>query len=579
MSITRRDNAVVVVLVIVLVALGGVIAMPGPAPAAIPTPTPEPTLPSPATYREGVVGVPEAIMPVVARTRAERTLVGLIFSGLVRLGPDNTYEPDLAASWTTDAKGKAWTFKIRDDAEWQDGEPVTADDVVFTVEALKDPAASGAMAGAWAEVTATAIDPKTVRIQTATPIAGFLAAATQPLLPAHLLADVPLADLAKSDFARAPVGTGPYFLAEIDDRQAVLIPAAMAGQPDQEAPTSVAPTPTLDSLGTPAPTATPPHALPYLEQIEIHFYDDDTAAADAFAAGEVDAIAGLPPVDAAALATEAGVERVRYPTTTLATVLLNVRASHPELRDARVRRALLGALDRTAIVQGALGGDGTAAQALVSAESWAFDEASAAPVKYDLKAAGKLLTEAGWKKGKAGAWTAKGGKAPYKLQLLTVPADANPGLAQVSAAIAKAWTDFGIATEVVETPAADLADKLRGGEFAAAALDITMGLEPDLYPLLASSQVRGSGTNLSGYQDPALDTLLEAARKPGTPEQRMAAWKALLAGLATRQPLLPIAWHAESVLFRGVEGPTPRFISGPGDRFWDVLAWRLAADR
>lgn len=577
MSITRRDNAVVVALVLSLVVLGGVIAMPGPAPVAIPIPTPEPTLPPPATYREGVVGVPEAVMPVVARTRAERTLVGLIFSGLVRLGPHNTYEPDLAESWTTDEKGRSWTFTIRDDATWQDGAPVTADDVVFTVDALKDPAASGAMAGAWADVTATAIDPRTVKLTVATPIAGFLAAATQPLLPAHLLADVPLSELATSDFARSPVGSGPYVLTELDDAQAVLIPTSLARQP--EAPLPGEPTPSLDALGTPAPTSTPLHALPYLERIEVHFYPDDTAAADAFAADEVDAVAGLPPAASAALATDPGVDRVRYPTTTLATVLLNLRASHPELRDVRVRRALLAAVDRDDIVADALGGDGIPADTLVSPVSWAFDAKAAAPVKYDLKAAAKLLNDAGWKKSKSGAWTAKDGKAPYKLQLLTVPADANPRLAQVAAAVARSWTDFGIATEVVETPAADLATKLRTGAFAAAALDVTMGLEPDLYPLLASSQVRGSGTNLSGYQDPALDALLETARKPGTAEGRAIAWKELLEGLAARQPILPIAWHSESVLFRGVDGPTARLIGAPGDRFWDVLAWRLAADR
>ena len=269
---------------------------------------------------------------------------------------------------------------------------------------------------------------------------------------------------------------------------------------------------------------------------------------------------------------------VQYPTTTLATVLLNLRASHPELRDARVRKALLGAIDRQAIVNGALGGEGLRADTLVPPGSWAFDAKAAAPVAFDAKAATKLLNEAGWKK-KNGKWTAKDGKAPYTMQLLTVPASANPRLAAVAAAIAKAWSDFGIAVEVVETPAADLATKLRGGEFTAAALDITMGLEPDLYPLLASSQVRGSGTNLSGYQDPALDALLETARKPGTPDGRMTAWRELLTGLAAREPLLPIAWHSEDVLQRGVEGPTPRLIAGPGDRFWDVLAWRLAADR
>ncbi len=575
MSITRRDNAVIAVLVVSLVILGGVIAVPQTAPAATPPPTEPPTLPPPATYREGVVGVPQVIMPVAARTRAERTLVGLIFSGLVRLGPGDTYEPDLAESWTTDAKGKTWTFTLRDDATWQDGVPVTADDVVYTVAALKNPDASGAMAGAWADVTATAIDPRTVEIKVDTPIAGFLAAATQPLLPAHLLDGIPFAELATSSFAREPVGTGAYALTALDDTHAVLLPTALLNTPDVAA---TDPVPSMDALGTPFPTSTPALPVPYVERIEMNFYDDEAAAAAAFAAGKVDAVAGLPAASSEALSGEAGVERVRYPTTTLASVMLNLRASHPELRDARVRRALLGAINRDTLVADALGDDGIAADTLVPPSSWAFDAAAATPVPFDTKAAAKLLNEAGWKK-KNGAWTAKDGKAPYRMQLLTVPAAANPRLAAVTSALASAWTDFGIGVDVVVTPASALATKLRTGDFTAAALDITTGLEPDLYPLLASSQVRGSGTNLSGYQDPALDTLLEAARKPGKPEARAAAWKALLTGLAARQPLLPIAWHSESVLFRGVDGPTARLIAGPGDRFWDVLAWRLAADR
>jgi ABC-type oligopeptide transport system substrate-binding subunit len=97
--------------------------------------------------------------------------------------------------------------------------------------------------------------------------------------------------------------------------------------------------------------------------------------------------------------------------------------------------------------------------------------------------------------------------------------------------------------------------------------------------LLASTQVRASGSNLSGYQDTAMDPLLEAARAPGTADASKAAWTALLAALNERQPILPLAWTDDVVLVRGVEGMTPRLISGPGDRFWDVLAWRLAADR
>ena len=108
-------------------------------------------------------------------------------------------------------------------------------------------------------------------------------------------------------------------------------------------------------------------------------------------------------------------------------------------------------------------------------------------------------------------------------------------------------------------------DRLRAGEFTAAVVDIAEGLEPDLYPLLASPQVRAGGSNLAGYQDPALDPLLEAARKPGTPEERMAAWKALLAGLATREPMLPLAWNDERGARAGPRMATPpRLISGPG---------------
>jgi ABC-type transport system substrate-binding protein len=132
---------------------------------------------------------------------------------------------------------------------------------------------------------------------------------------------------------------------------------------------------------------------------------------------------------------------------------------------------------------------------------------------------------------------------------------------------------------LVQLPTADLAERLRGGDYVAAVVDISMGLEPDLYPLLASSQVRASGSNLSGYQDTELDPLLEAARAVGTPEQRAAAWKALLAGLAERRPILPVVWSDEVVFARGLENVTPRLITAPGDRFWDVLAWRLAADR
>ena len=572
---TRRDRAFVAGLVLMLVVIGGAIALPHAQPSVAGTmePTPEPSLPPPVTYREGVVGSPASVTPVTARTRADRTLVGLIFSGLVRPAASGTYEPDLAASWTVDPKGTTWTFTLRGDATWQDGVPVTADDVVYTVEALKSPDSAGGMSGAWADVTAEAVDPLTVRFTLATPIAGFLAAASQPLLPAHLLSDVPYADLAGSDFARFPVGTGPFTVVELDETHAVLEPATPATPPIDPTPG-----PSLDSLASPFPAATPARPAPYLERIEVSFFDTETAMADALRAGQIDGAAGFTPAVTKDLAATSGLDRLRYPTTTLSAALLNLRPVHPELASPAVRRAFLAAIDRDALVAGPLAGNGVRADTLVPPSSWAFDAASAPPVPYDRKAATKALTDAGWKK-VGGGWVAPKAKTAYELEILTVPADASPRLAAVAAAVRDAWVTLGFKAKLVELPAADLATRLRAGDYTAAVVDVSTGLEPDLYPLLASSQVRATGMNLSGYQDPALDDLLEAARAPGSHEKRSAAWKALLAAVSQRLPILPLAWMDEVFIERGVEGPAPRLIVGPGDRFGDVLAWRLAADR
>ena len=536
-------------------------------------------MPPPVVYREGVVGVPESITPVTARSRAERTLVGLVFSGLVRLGLGTTYQPDLASSWSSDETGKTWTFTIRDDAVWHDGEPVTADDVVYTVEALKSPEAAGAGAAAWADVTVEAIDERTVRLTLGTPIGGVLAAATQPLLPAHLLEGVPMADLATSDFARLPVGSGPFAITDLDDQRATLVPASGVMAPVVEDPAASGDAaPSMDSLATPLPRASASLPSPYLDEIEVRFYDDQAALAESLRSGEVDAASGLSGALLGELAEEEGIDRLAYPTTTLSTVLLNVRPAHKELRDSKVRAAMLAAIDRDALVSEVLGGSATRADGLVPPTSWAYDSTSVGSVKHDPKAAAKAMQAAGWSK-KGGKWVAPGGKGTYKLELLTVSPETNPRLASVAAFVQAAWKAFGFDVRLVEVQASDLATRLRSGDFTAAVVDIAEGLEPDLYPLLATSQVRASGSNLAGYQDPALDPLLEAARKPGTPEERAAAWKALLADLAGKQPLLPLAWNDDVTLARGLDGVTPRLIADTGDRYWDVLAWRLAADR
>ncbi|HTC86340.1 MAG TPA: ABC transporter substrate-binding protein, partial [Candidatus Acidoferrum sp.] len=220
---TPRDRAVVVTLAGVFLVLAAAVGAQPNGPAAGPSSSPASSFGSGASvppvvtgYREGVVGRPASIDPLTAQTQVDRDLVALVFSGLTRLGPDGTVVPDLASAWTVGAKGKSYTFTIRPDARWQDGQPVTSADVLYTIRTLQDPAYSGPGASSWREVTVSAVDDLTVQFDLATAVGSFLQATTQPLLPAHLLSDVAAADLATAPFNDSPIGSGPYRLVSWD---------------------------------------------------------------------------------------------------------------------------------------------------------------------------------------------------------------------------------------------------------------------------------------------------------------------------------------------------------------------------
>ncbi len=115
---TRTDSYVVGTLVVLLALIAGLVSAPSilPATATVATPQPTPGQVVARPYREGVLGRPVSVSPLTAKTQADRDLVALVFSGLVRNGPNGTLVPDLAEHWTVDPTGTMWTFQLRDDA-------------------------------------------------------------------------------------------------------------------------------------------------------------------------------------------------------------------------------------------------------------------------------------------------------------------------------------------------------------------------------------------------------------------------------------------------------------------------------
>ena len=159
--------------------------------------------------------------------------------------------------------GKVWTVTLRDDARWHDGEPVTADDVVFTIQTLQDPDYTGPAASSWGEVTVAAVGRQDGHVH-ARHAARWVPAGPDPADRAgppagrrarwRCLPDHP--------FGEQPVGAGPFELVDLTSDGATLVPATTVAAGGEPGAVDVTPPP--DSLTTAPPTLRPERPLPYL---------------------------------------------------------------------------------------------------------------------------------------------------------------------------------------------------------------------------------------------------------------------------------------------------------------------------
>jgi ABC-type transport system substrate-binding protein len=314
--------------------------------------------------------------------------------------------------------------------------------------------------------------------------------------------------------------------------------------------------------------------------MEFRFYSDPEKLATDFRAGSLDAASGISRQMAAELGAASGTRLLRYPGATLTSVLLNLRPDHPEFANPAVRTALLQAIDRGRLIDEAYAMSATSAAGPIPPSSPLFDPAVQPLVSYDRKGASKALTKVAWTH-KDDGWRLPNAKTPLTLEVLSPTQDTNPSLFRAAQAVVRDWKSLGFAvTHVALPPGEFVTDRLATGTFQVAVADVIVGLDPDLYPLLASSQTLTGGSNVMGVQDPALDALLVKARAPGKDADRIAAYSALEKQLAAGRYLLPLAFADEVVVAHDtLEGPILRQVSDPSDRFWDVLTWRLAVDR
>jgi ABC-type transport system substrate-binding protein len=152
-------------------------------------------------YTEAVVGEVKYLSPVFAQTDAEKSASKLIFTGLIKIVDKDTVAPDLAESWQVSEDGKRYTFKLRPDAVFSDGNPVTADDIAYTISLIKAPESKSPLQTSWSNVGVIAVDQSTVELDLPNAYGPFIYNCNFGIVPAHLSAD---------EFSKKLIGSGPF---------------------------------------------------------------------------------------------------------------------------------------------------------------------------------------------------------------------------------------------------------------------------------------------------------------------------------------------------------------------------------
>jgi peptide/nickel transport system substrate-binding protein len=497
------------------------------------------------TYIEGVTSSPQFMEPILAASDVDEDVVRLVFAGLTQFDRDGTVIPDLA-SFATSADGKVWTFTIRADAKWHDGEPVTAADVLYTVSLVQDKAYVGAFSDAFQGVKAEAVSAQVVRFTLPEAFGAFAANTTIPLMPAHSLTGVGYNDLARSSFNMRPVGAGPFRVVEADARQVVLTRSADYYK------------------------VRPDRTRPYLDRIVLRAYPSAAEALTAVSRGEIDAIGGLSTGDAVRARGYKNMSLYSFPTSDYTALFFNVRPQKAIFRDRVVRQAIATAIDKGRVLDVAADGRGRVADELVPPTSWAYVR-DVARYEHSANNARAMLDAADWKDHDGDGIRDKGG---VKLAFAISTSD---DASRVAAAlqIVDDLGQVGIAAELRAVPFNVLLDKVVSERsYDALLIGITGSGDPDPYPLFHSSEIADPGHNFSGYFTLPLDRALENSRRTSDQAKRLELISTVFQAVATEVPVIflyyPDYLYAQRT---DVQGLRIMPITSPSDRFWNAGDW------
>jgi len=525
-------------------------------PVVLPFQEPEPV--QGGSYTEAVIGSIQRLNPVLDTYHAaDRDIDRLIYSRLVTFDDRGLPQPDLAESWGVSADGTVYNITLKADVKWHDGQPLTSDDVLFTIEMMR--AGEGVvpddLRSFWNDVEVVIFDEQNFQFRLPEPFAPFLDYLAFGVLPRHLLGSLTFVEMVDAPFNLQPVGSGPYkFNGLYVEDGAILGVELVANEDYYDQP-------------------------PFIEKMIFRYYADGSAALQAYREGEVQGIGGIPVevLPEALKETTLSIYSSRLPEMTL--VLFNLQDdSVPFLQESVVRRALLMGINRQYMIDKVFQGQGILADGPIFPGTWAYNE-SQERVPYDPAWAIDLLRAEDYNL--TGVEGTVRVKDDVSMEFAMIYPDTSQHKAMAEQ-IQSDWAAMGVKVNLEAVPYDQLVlDRLTNRTFQAALVDLNLARtpDPDPYPFWDSVQATG-GQNYSQWDDRMASEYLENARVTIDIAERARLYRNFQVLFARELPALPLFYP---VFNYGVNEEIQGVRMGPlfdtSDRFLTIQDWYLVSER
>ena len=487
----------------------------------------------------GTIGEPSNLNPYISMDSASHDVADSIFVSPLRYDKNLNLELWAAESAELSDDGRTLTIRLKKGILWEDGTELTADDLVYTIETVAKPETGSPYAEDFMRIKkAEALDRYTVRCTYESYYARALPSFCSSILPKHILEGQ---DWRRGEFARKPVGAGPFRLAGWESGSMVTLAANdkyFMGRPK-------------------------------LDEVVYRVIPDSATMFMELRAKRLDMM-GLSPeqylLQTKGQFWQEEFHKYRYLSSAYTYLGFNMR--HPFFKDKRVRRAISCAISREELVQGALLGQGVAAFGPYKPGT-AYYHPELKPVKQNTEMAKALLAEAGFADTDGDGILDKDGK-PLSFIILTNQGNNERILA--ATIIQRELKAVGIAVQVRTVEwAAFINEFVNKGSFDAVILGWTITPDPDLYQVWHSSQAVPGGLNFTGFISKELDVLLEEGRRTQNEDLRRQLYYRVQELLDEEQPYcflyVPYALPVLSAKFQGIE-PALAGITWNMDRWW-----------